>query len=273
MAVVTLLTDFGVGDAYVGMMKGVILSVNPVSTVVDITHHIDPQDITQAAYIIESSFRYFPEGTVHLVVVDPGVGSDRSIIAMETRGHFFVAPDNGVLSLLMHKEKMDDIVRLDNSDYFLKPVSRTFHGRDIFAPVGAFITKGVGLKELGTPVHRDQPLCLDIREPVISENGELAGVIISIDRFGNLVTNIDLKRLEILCKTDTKNNLMVWIGGKRIKGLSDYFGQVEPNCPLAIVGSLGYLEIAVNCGNARRYFKAEKGDMVRVMASEPYGRV
>ncbi|MFC1812837.1 S-adenosyl-l-methionine hydroxide adenosyltransferase family protein [Thermodesulfobacteriota bacterium] len=269
MAIVTLLTDFGVGDAYVGMMKGVILSVNPASTVVDITHHIDPQDITQAAYIIKSSFSYFPEGTVHLVVVDPGVGSDRSIIAMEIRNHFFVAPDNGVLSILMHEEKIDDIIRIENQNYFLKSVSRTFHGRDIFAPVGACISKGVDLRELGTAVNRDQLVCPDIRKPIISEKGELVGAIVFIDRFGNLITNMDLKRLEIFCKTDTENRLLVLIGEERISGLSTYYGQAEPNCPLAIIGSLGYLEIAVNCGNARSYFKAEKGDIVRVMTTEP----
>ena len=148
-------------------------------------------------------------------------------------------------------------------------MSRTFHGRDIFAPVGAFITKGVDLREFGEAVHLDQLVCLDIRKPGISDKGKLVGAIISIDRFGNLITNIDLKRLEIFCKTDTENRLLVWIGGKTISGLSTYYGQAEPNCPLAIIGSLGYLEIAVNCGNAQRYFKAEKGDIVRVMTTEP----
>jgi len=267
MAIITLLTDFGVDDAYVGMMKGVILSVNPTLTIVDITHHVDPQDLIQAAYIIKSSFGYFPEGTVHLIVVDPGVGSVRAIIALEMTGHFFLAPDNGVLTLLMDEGDVGSIYQVDNSMYFMKSVSRTFHGRDIFAPVGAHISRGVDIKKLGIPIDQKDLASLDIRKPFASDKGELIGTIISVDRFGNLITNIDFGRIETFCETDSEKTLQVLIGGEKINGLSRHYGEVAPMRPLAIIGSLGYLEVAINCGNAHRHFMVEKGDTVRVAKS------
>ena len=269
MAIVTLLTDFGLDDAYVGMMKGVILSVNPASTVVDITHHVEAQDITQAAYIIQSSFRYFPAGTVHLIVVDPGVGSDRSIIALKMMGHFFLAPDNGVLTLLMEEAGVDDVIRVENSNYFLKPVSRTFHGRDIFAPVGAHLSLGLDLREFGAPIDHNKLVYLDIQKPFISAKGELVGNIVSIDRFGNLITNVDRKCLETFCESDMDKGLQIQIGDQKISGLSENYDQAGPNHPLAIIGSLGYLEVAVNHGSAQRYFKANKRDVVRVVHTGP----
>ena len=269
MPIITLLTDFGIDDEYVGVMKGVILSINPSATIVDITHHIDPQDLIQAAYTIKSSYRYFPEGTVHIVVVDPGVGSNRAILALEMMGHIFLAPDNGVLTLLMDDGDIDSIIRVDNSSYFLEYVSRTFHGRDIFAPVGAHISMGVEIKKLGAPVKKRDLVHLPVQYPCISDNGELVGTIISIDRFGNLITNIDLKNLEEFCKAERvgpadTERLEIRIGKTEITGLSKNYESVRPQSPLAVIGSRGYLEIAVNCGNARNYFAAEKGDVVRV---------
>lgn len=264
MPIVTIISDFGLRDEYAGVIKGVILSICPSASIVDITHQIDPQDILQAAYLVPSFYRFFPQGTVHLIVVDPGVGGDRDILAISHRGHVFIAPDNGVLTLLMSREKSDTIVRINNADYFLKPVSTTFHGRDIFAPVSAHIINGTALRDLGTTIecadiiHLEDPCCR------ISETGELFGKIISIDRFGNLTTNIDSKSLTALCHAESKNRLQIRIGAHEILGLSDRYSNAELNTPLALIGSRNYLEIAVNCGSAEKYFKAQKGDSVEV---------
>ena len=198
MSIITLTTDFGNNDEYSGIMKGVILSLNPSAVIVDITHHIDPQDLVQAAYSIYFSYHYFPQGTIHVVVVDPTVGSDRKIIALKIAGHIFLAPDNGVLTLLINEGNTHSITCVDNTSYFLDPVSRTFHGRDIFAPVSGYLSMGVELKKLGTSVAQKDLICISMPEPYFSDNGELVGCIVSIDHFGNLITNINVDDLEKL---------------------------------------------------------------------------
>lgn len=262
MSIITLITDFGIEDAYVGVMKGVALSINSSATFVDITHHINPQDIVQAAYIIKSSYKYFPEGTVHMIVVDPGVGSERAIIALEMKGQFFLAPDNGVLTLLMDEGKIDSLARVENKRFFLKTISQTFHGRDIFAPVSANISQGIKIKELGPPLDRQELVHLTIQKPYTSKQGELVGTIVSIDHFGNITTNIDERCLKKFYITNQVKKLEILIGKHRIKGLSNSYSSVKRHHPLAIIGSFGYLEIALNQGNAGRYFEAEKGDTI-----------
>ena len=262
--IITLLTDFGTNDEYAGTMKGVILSVNPYANIIDISHHIDPQDLSQAAYLIKSCYRYFPEHTVHVVVVDPGVGSDRSIIALKMQGHIFLAPDNGVLYPLMGEGRIESIINVDNSSYFLESVSQTFHGRDIFAPVAAHISKGVEIKKIGSPIDQKNLGRLSIQKPYISDKGDLVGTIIWSDRFGNLITNIDIDSIRKLGKEDIGKSLEVMIGENKILGLSLNYKSVRLQSPLAIIGSHGYLEVAVNCGNAKHYFMANKGDTVRV---------
>jgi S-adenosylmethionine hydrolase len=264
MSIITILSDFGVHDEYVGVMKGVILSISPSVSIVDITHQIEPQNITQAAYLIPFSYRFFPEGTVHLIVVDPGVGSERDILALNHGGHFFIAPDNGVLTLLMNLEKSDTIVRVRNADYFLKPVSATFHGRDIFAPIGAHLANGVGLDELGVKTDIEDLVRLEGLNCQLTESGELVGKIISVDRFGNLITNIDSNSLANFRKTHPKNRLLIHISTHVITGLAVTYANVEPGSPLALIGSRNLLEIAVNGGCAKRHFKARTGDAVRV---------
>ena len=265
MSIITLITDFGVDDEYVGVMKGVILSINPAAIIVDITHHIEPQDLIQAAYIIKYSFKYFPEGTVHVVVVDPGVGSNRAIIALELTGHIFLAPDNGAFTLLMDEGNIDSIVRVEDSRYFLESVSRTFHGRDIFAPVAGHLSKGIEIKTLGAPIDKVDLERLSVKYAGISSSGELVGAVVSIDRFGNLITNIDTNSLDTLCKSGKEKKLQIRIGQNKIVGLSKSYESTLPQSPLAIIGSRGYLEIAVNCGSARHYFMADKGDTVTVV--------
>ena len=264
MSIITLTTDFGTDDEYVGIMKGVILSLNPSVAIVDITHHIDPQDLVQAAYSIYSSYRYFPKDTVHVVVVDPTVGSDRNIIAFKITDHIFLAPDNGVLTLLINENNINSITRIDNTAYFLDPVSRTFHGRDIFAPVSAHLSMGVPIKKLGTPVAQNNLICLSITEPFFSDNGELVGSIVSIDHFGNLITNINLNDLEKIVNTIPGKKLCINVGMDKISGLSSSYDSALAGHPLAIIGSRGYLEISVNGGNAANHFMVEKGDLVRV---------
>ena len=266
-SVITLLTDFGAIDEYVGVMKGVILSINPDASVVDITHGIEPQDIQQAAYAIASAYRYFPAGSVHVVVVDPGVGSERAIIAFESNGHTFLAPDNGVLTLVADACCPDSVVRVMNERYFLDRVSRTFQGRDIFAPVGAHLSRGVPVQDLGTKIILNQMVRSDIRKPYLSKNGELTGWVVSIDRFGNLVTNIGCDCLGRFCPPETHGQLEFRIGNKRVSGLSDCYTSVPGNAPLAVIGSRGVVELAVNRGCAKLYFMAEKGHPVKVSRS------
>ena len=264
MPIVTIVSDFGLHDEYAGAVKGVILSICPAASIVDITHQIDPQDIVQAAYLIPSFYRFFPQGTVHLIVVDPGVGSERDILAVVHRGHVFIAPDNGVLTLLMSREKSDMIVRLTNTDYFLKPVSSTFHGRDIFAPISAHIINGIALKDLGTRIEYKDIVHLEDLSCRLSKTGQLLGKIISIDHFGNLTTNIDSDSVLAICQSEAKSRLQIRISAHEIIGLSDRYSEAEIQAPLALIGSRNYLEIAVNCGSAEKYFKAQKGDSVQV---------
>jgi len=264
MAVITLLSDFGTDDEYAGVMKGVMLSVCPSVSIVDITHRIDPQDIQQAAYLIPSYYRFFPEGTVHIVVVDPGVGSQRGILAASHRKHFFIAPDNGVLTLLLNTEKSDTIIRVGNTDYFLEPVSSTFHGRDIFAKVAAHVSCGTKLDELGARINAGDIVRLSNLSCRISETGELIGRIVSIDRFGNLITNIDSISLKAFCRANVLKRPQIHIGSFLISGVSSTYSDAAPEVLLALIGSRGYLEIAVNAGSAEKRLKARKGETIRV---------
>ncbi len=268
MSVITLTTDFGIQDEYAGIMKGVILSIDPSAVIVDISHQVDPQDLIQAAYMIKSSYKYFPEDTVHVIVVDPGVGTSRFVLAFEKSNHIFIAPNNGVLTLLMEDNEISSVIKVENSKYFLEPVSNTFHGRDIFAPVAAHLSAGVKIDQLGQPADPESLVYLEIEKPCLLENGELAGSIVSIDRFGNLITNIDLKLFKKFCLPGTEKKIQVKIGKYQLSGLSNNYQTAIPGEPLAITGSRGYIELAVNTGSAKEYFNAEKGDAVQVFLSD-----
>ncbi len=266
MSIITLLTDFGTDDEYVGVMKGVILSISPSTTIVDITHQIDRQDVVQAAFAIHSAYHYFPEGTVHLIVVDPGVGTERGLLALNLKNHFFIAPDNGVLTLLLNEKNVSALNLVTNPSYFRNTVSRTFHGRDIIAPVGAHIAKGLEANELGPQIDLQQVVCLDGLRARCTENGELRGEVTTIDRFGNLITNIKSEQLTECLGAGRQEKIRVRIRSTVIKGLSDTYAGVRSNTPLALVGSRGYLEIAVNKGSAAQHLSAEKGENVRVVS-------
>lgn len=264
MPIITLLTDFGTRDEYVGLMKGVILSINPAATIVDITHAIDSQDIVQAAYAIHSAYRYFAAGSVHLIVVDPGVGTGRSLLAFEAGNQYFVAPDNGVLTLLFAEAGKARLVRLSNADFFLDTVSQTFHGRDIIAPVGAHISRGIVLDQLGDEIPPANAVWLKDFEARMAKTGEITGSIVTVDRFGNLISNIHFQMLEQIQQSAPEKQVRIRIGSHIIRGIGRTYADVPADSALALVGSRGYLEIAVNKGNAAQKINVGKGAAVQV---------
>ncbi len=259
MSIITLTTDFGLVDGYVGTMKGVILGIAPSVTIVDISHNIPPQDVREAAYVLYTAYPYFPSGTIHVVVVDPGVGSERRAIALRTPRATFVAPDNGVLSYVIACETVEEMVSLTKPRYHLLPVSRTFHGRDIFAPAAAYLAQGIPLTELGEPVAEIVTFVLP--QPQVRSDGAIVGQIIHIDRFGNLITSIKADDL-------TARNLIeegiIEIKGEAILGIANSYAEVPPGEPLAIIGSSNHLEIAVSGGSASLALEAKVGDEVLV---------
>jgi len=259
--VITLLTDFGLEDTYVGVMKGVILGICPQAVIVDLCHQVTPQDVFEAAYLLCSSHEYFPPGTIHVAVVDPGVGSSRRIICAEAGGHRFLAPDNGLLSLTLKEVKLDTMVEVSNKDLFLDSVSSTFHGRDIFAPVAAHLAMGADVAKLGKPAVRIRKV--DFPKPVRSAGGRLKGRIIHVDRFGNLVTN--LTHLVLHGVLARPGKLTIRVGRTGIEGISKSYADADEGGPLALFGSTGHLEISVNQGSAAEKLKVQKGATIEVV--------
>jgi S-adenosyl-L-methionine hydrolase (adenosine-forming) len=240
--VVALLTDYGLQDAYAGTVKGAILSVNPAARIVDLTHDIPPQDVREGSRVLSAALPYFPAGTVFVAVVDPGVGTDRAILGVETDRHVFLAPDNGLLGFL--EGSIRRMIRIAESKYFLKPTSATFHGRDIFAPVAGRLAKGADLARFGPAVKKLATLPEDAR-----------GRVVAIDRFGNAITNIPGDRVP--------RGARIKVGRTVVKSLSRTYGDVRKGAILALVGSTGYVEISVNQGSALKA-GIHKGDTVTV---------
>jgi hypothetical protein len=274
--VITLLTDFGEVDAFVGIMKGVILDIAPQAQLVDLSHLITPQDIKQAAYVLMTTTPFFPAGTVHLIVVDPGVGSARRPIAVETPNAYFVAPDNGVLSYVLAQEENYRVVELANPLLRLPDPSSTFHGRDIFSPAAAHLAAGVHFDELGPPLER--PILLDPPRLRVGSD-QIEAEVLNVDHFGNLRTSViflkwvDDATLELnpLFSQQTESEparqfsaakAQIEIGELKIDGISTTFSDVPLGQPLAYVGSEGGLEIAINQGNAAREFGVKSGAIV-----------
>ena len=256
--VITLMTDFGTSDHYVGVMKGVILNINPQVEIVDITHTIPPQDVHAAAFLIDSAYHYFPTGTIHVIVVDPGVGSERRAIACQTETAYFVCPDNGILTHILHDEEPIHTVGLENSAYFLPQVSNTFHGRDIFAPVAAHLSRGIAIDILGDPVA--QPVQFPIPKPQVMDKAVI-GHVIWIDAFGNLVTNISHEILESL---EGRDGVVIHVGSAKIDRLNHSYTESAVGEALAIVGSFNRLEISVNQGNAAQALGLKRGDRITI---------
>ncbi|MBI4880648.1 MAG: SAM-dependent chlorinase/fluorinase [Planctomycetes bacterium] len=251
--IITLLTDFGLHEPYVGVMKGVILGICPEACIVDLTHQVEAREVMEANFALHGAFPYFPAGTIHVVVVDPGVGSSRRILCARSRGMTFLAPDNGVLTGVF--QPGDEIRAVTNGRMFLGgPISHTFHGRDIFAPVAARLLAGARFADVGGPVS--DPVTLDLPQPVRQRSGSLMGTIIHIDQFGNLISNIRKHDVEAL----PENARVVSFRGQEIGRLVESYASVERGAPLAIVDSFGFLEIAVNSGSAAKHFNGARGD-------------
>ena len=255
--VITLTTDFGHTDPYVGIIKGVIFGINPNATVIDLSHNVPPQDVFCAALVLTSAVQYFPQGTIHVGVVDPGVGSKRRPLLIEAEGSFYIGPDNGLLSFAVKEKKITSIIELRNDAYFLKPTSATFHGRDIFAPVAAHLSLGIAAKALGNPVDK----FVTIDWPRLSErNGSLEGEIIYIDRFGNLVTNIRAEDLQPF----TAGGLTISVRGHKLYGLNSTYASGAEKELSALIDSWGLMEIAQFRGSAQAFSGAQRGDKIFV---------
>lgn len=263
--IITLLTDFGTQDTYVGVMKGVIASICPQATVIDLTHEVPPQDIATGAFLLDVSVDYFPPGTVHVAVVDPGVGTDRKPTAIQTDRAFFVGPDNGIFTLVLHRYRVLQAVHLDNPKYHLPSKSTTFHGRDVFAPVAAHLAGGVPLEELGTPITRLQRLPL----PRIRVEWQgIRATVVHIDRFGNAITNLTHADYRSWCARWDVKEPIVRIGQGTLLAIHQTYGDVPVGQPLALFSSSGRLEIAVNGGSAQQTFGLRRGDVVWVLRRE-----
>ncbi len=267
--IITLLTDFGTSDPFIGIMKGVILGINPGAVVVDLCHGTRAYDPAEAAFFLKTSYRYFPEGTIHLAVIDPGVGGPRRPLLAACQGHLFVAPDNGLLAPLAEEGGPLTVRAVTAARYFVHPVSATFHGRDIFAPVAAHLSLGVEPAAFGEQI--DDYVRLHLPRPSPSGASSLRGEILHIDRFGNLISNIARADLERLAAERPITALLARIAGSRVPIVA-YYAQVAPGAPGAVIGSSDYLEIFVHQGDASRFLGIGRGSEVVVSLEDAIGR-
>lgn len=254
-AAVALLTDFGTADYFVGAVKGAILSVNPEAVIVDLTHEIPPQDIAAGAFTLLAAYKTFPAGTIYVAVVDPGVGSTRRPIIVSANEQFFVGPDNGLFTYIYDREPGYQVFHVTAEKYFRPNPSSTFHGRDIFAPVAAALSKGVKPRAFGPTISDVVRLPVSL-EPEVLKNGKVRARIIHIDRFGNCVTNITRD----LVKSEQSASLI--INRKTIRKFRHFYGEESGNSLFAIWGSAGFLEISINGGSAAKVLRAKVGTTV-----------
>jgi len=258
MAIISLITDFGYKDEYVGLMKAVILKINPKVKIIDLNHEIPPQDVVWANYLLESSYKFFPKGTIFLCVVDPEVGTKRKIVIVKTKNYIFVSPDNGILTRVLEKEKPVEIIEARNKKFFLPEISPTFHGRDIMASVSAHLSKGIKLSQFGPPLKEIKKIPL--LSPLIKDKS-IIGKIIHIDHFGNLVTNIEKDLFNCIVK---KKRFFIEIKNEKIFKINSFYAESKKGEILAIWGSRNLLEISVNLGDAAKELGVEKNEEVRV---------
>ena len=258
MSILTLTTDFGVGSPYVAAMKGVILSIHPAATIVDITHDIRPQDIRHGAVVLGDVAEEFPAGTIHVAVVDPGVGTGRAIVFARIGRHRYVAPDNGLLSSLARRTPPSQVIRVENRDYFRHPVSFTFHGRDIMAPVAAHLSLGLDPERLGPPLER----LVELQWPEVRIRPDrIVGMVLEIDSFGNLITNITD---EMLADRPTDNRACVICNIYETWGVFHAYAEQPQGTLIALVGSSGRLELSVVGDNAAARLGVQIGEPVTV---------
>jgi S-adenosyl-L-methionine hydrolase (adenosine-forming) len=254
---ISLTTDFGYRDSFVGIMKGVIAGIAPSVQVIDVTHGIPAQDVMSGALILRHAVGYFPPGTIHVGIVDPGVGSERAPLLIESGSQFFIGPDNGIFSLALRDQQPDRIVQLSNRAYHLRPTSSTFHGRDVFAPVAAYLSLGIPAAEFGEPAESYMKLAIP---KIVRRGREIDAEIIYIDGYGNLFTNIEEHDLTGL----PASGIAIQTGTVRLRGLTSNYAAVRVGELVAVINSWGLLEISVNQGNARQFSGVKIGDKVRI---------
>ena len=262
--IITLTTDFGTNDHFVGAMKGVILDITPDAQIVDISHAVQAFDVLDGALAISQAYSYFPNGTVHVVVVDPGVGTARRPILASSDGYHFVAPDNGVLSMVYAREERIHVRHITSEHYFRVPVSNTFHGRDIFAPVAAYLAKQVDSHKFGDDIE-DYVKFAAPRPKAAGEN-RMRGVVLKIDRFGNLISNVTPEDVPALFAESAKFKIVV--GSREVTDIRKTFSEGAPGEVFGVIGSMGYLEIVSNRASAAQITGAGKGSEVSIFLGE-----
>lgn len=254
-------TDFGEADYFVPAMKGAIYAINPAVEIVDLTHLIPPHDIYAAAFVLMCCFSDFPKDTLHLVVVDPGVGSARRPIMVMTDDYKFIGPDNGVFSYIYQQTHVNRVVHFTMDHYFRQPVSNTFHGRDVFAPCAAYVSKLVDWKMMGEEIS--DPVRFSTPTPVVASSSQIRGAVIHVDRFGNLITNITRTELP---EERVRAGVRVKIGTHEASRVLTHFAEANPNELFAYFGSTGFLELAVSRQSAARIVDARRGIEVEVLS-------
>ena len=252
---IALLTDFGNADGYVGQMKGVIYSICPEANIIDISHDVYKHSIQCSAWVLENSYKYFPQNTIFLCVIDPDVGTNRKKLILKTNKYYFIAPDNGLLTNIFKKCAIDKLINIENSEYWLPIISQTFHGRDIFGPVAANLANNPDLIEkFGPAISLNSVQKLDIKQPILT-NEFIKGSVVYIDHFGNLITNIPGSWVNLKTFNIQINNI-------KIKNLSTSYESKTIGEPLAIIGSHNFIEISANCGSAKDLIKSDINDEI-----------
>jgi S-adenosyl-L-methionine hydrolase (adenosine-forming) len=260
--IITLTTDFGLNDHFIGAVKGVILSIIPEATIVDISHSVQAFDVLDGALTVSQAYSYFPVGTIHIVVVDPGVGTERRPIVASSERNFFVAPDNGVLSMIYEREQRIWVRHVTAEHYFLQPRSNTFHARDVFAPIAAYLAKGVDPEKMGEEI--DDYVKFSSPKPKPINETTLRGVVLKVDRFGNLVTNITPQDAPMLFEAEPPP-FKILVGKQEITSMHTLYADAHPGELFGILGSMGYLEIAANRASAQQLIGSGKGTEVNLI--------
>jgi len=256
LGLITLLTDFGDRDWFVASMKGVILTINPHATIVDLSHCVPPHLIEDAAYLLKSCYRYFPDGTVHVAVVDPGVGTRRRPLVVKTARHYFLGPDNGLFSYIFSEEPEVEVREIENQQYRIKSIGHTFDGRDLFAPAAAWLTTNQPLESFGRRI--EERVAFPIVNPKREAKG-FVGEVVYVDHFGNLITNLTLKHVDAIRSTAPSEGPALQIAGHRVYGLVANYAEGSKVKPSALINSNGAIEVFIKEGNAAQQLKMGRG--------------
>ena len=262
--IITLTTDFGYRDPFVGIMKGVILKINPLATIIDITHDITPQNIREASFSIGTSYHYFPQRTIHVVVVDPGVGSSRRPLLVTAGLHYFIGPDNGLFSRVYETAEDLSVLHVTADHYFLSREGSTFDGRDVFAPLSGWLSKGIQIEKFGDPI--DDYVKLPSSVPLMKKDDTIEGEVFYVDHFGNLITNISGKEIRTFTESRPGRSLKIRARGADIP-FAEFYSQAADDGMHCVINSFGYLELFVNNGNASSIHGMKAGEKVEVFLS------